>query len=311
MHFPVPWGQMAAQEWGDFRSPKKWLAVHGWLDNSNSWAYLGPLLADRGEHVVAIELPGHGLSDWLPQGLMYHDLEFVACLYRTIRQLGWNRFGLIGHSLGGGLCLTYAATFPEQICTLIMLDITFLPIRPFTPYEFQARVRTAVKSTIIMEERLATRPPRVLKSKEEARERLMQPPVYLKDLDIRETFTVESANLILQRGLKRVEGGWTFRRDPRLVLPSLFFLDFDDQKNQGRNIRCPHLIIEASKGPKSTFGVSMYDVYRENPQFKLVQLEGLHHIHLNEHQIVNKIIVDFLDAAEAQPPLSRVKSSKL
>jgi hypothetical protein len=30
---------------------------------------------------------------------------------------------------GGGICLTYAATFPDQISTLIMLDITFLPIR--------------------------------------------------------------------------------------------------------------------------------------------------------------------------------------
>ena len=39
------------------------------------------------------------------------------------------RFGLIGHSLGGGLVLTYAATFPESVSHLVMLDITFVPIR--------------------------------------------------------------------------------------------------------------------------------------------------------------------------------------
>ena len=31
-------------------------------------------------------------------------------------------------------------------------------------------------------------------------------------------------SIILLLGLKRVESGWTFRRDPRLVLPSLFFI---------------------------------------------------------------------------------------
>ena len=38
-------------------------------------------------------------------------------------------FGLIGHSLGGGLVLTYAATFSESVSHLVMLDITFVPIR--------------------------------------------------------------------------------------------------------------------------------------------------------------------------------------
>jgi hypothetical protein len=29
---------------------------------------------------------------WDRTGMMYHDLEFVACLYRVLKQLGWNRY---------------------------------------------------------------------------------------------------------------------------------------------------------------------------------------------------------------------------
>jgi len=30
-----------------FKANQHWLLVHGWLDNSNSWIHLAPLLADR------------------------------------------------------------------------------------------------------------------------------------------------------------------------------------------------------------------------------------------------------------------------
>ncbi|OQR70313.1 serine hydrolase protein-like [Tropilaelaps mercedesae] len=37
IQFAMPWGQMAAQEWGDPSSSRKVLAVHGWMDNSNTF----------------------------------------------------------------------------------------------------------------------------------------------------------------------------------------------------------------------------------------------------------------------------------
>ena len=38
IQFQMPWGHLAGQEWGDPDSPKKVLAIHGWMDNSNSFA---------------------------------------------------------------------------------------------------------------------------------------------------------------------------------------------------------------------------------------------------------------------------------
>lgn len=62
---------IAFQEWGNTLSPKKILATHGWLDNSNTHSYLGPYLANLGYHVVAIDYCGHGLSSHFNKGVNY------------------------------------------------------------------------------------------------------------------------------------------------------------------------------------------------------------------------------------------------
>jgi pimeloyl-ACP methyl ester carboxylesterase len=50
--------------WGDTSSTKgRILCTHGWLDNSNSFSYLGPILAAKGYEIIAIDWLGHGHSD--------------------------------------------------------------------------------------------------------------------------------------------------------------------------------------------------------------------------------------------------------
>jgi len=69
-------GSLEALEWGRCNT-QPLLAVHGWLDNAASFLGLGKYLEMF--HMVAI------------------DLLDVA------DALGWERFGLLGHSLGAGI----------------------------------------------------------------------------------------------------------------------------------------------------------------------------------------------------------------
>ena len=52
--------QLAAREWQP-EAGIKVIACHGWLDNAASFDFLAPLLSAC--HVVALDMPGHGLSD--------------------------------------------------------------------------------------------------------------------------------------------------------------------------------------------------------------------------------------------------------
>src|SRR5690625_2156424 len=78
------------------------LAIHGWLDNACSFVPLGSLLS--GMDVVAIDLPGHGLSAPRPDGTRYHIDDYVFDLIAIMDDLGWEQACLLGHSLGGAVC---------------------------------------------------------------------------------------------------------------------------------------------------------------------------------------------------------------
>jgi pimeloyl-ACP methyl ester carboxylesterase len=131
--------RIAYQEWGSPQSTKRVLALHGWLDNSNSFKTLGPFLAERGFHVVAMDHLGHGRSDHLGAGGLYSILHSVAVAREFTTALGWNsdsqesvpsgggggagrQFDLLGHSMGGIISTIYSATFPENVRRLVLVE---------------------------------------------------------------------------------------------------------------------------------------------------------------------------------------------
>ena len=225
-----PWGSVLGLEWGE-PGNLHILAVHGWMDNCNTFHFLGPALAAAGYHVVAFDLPGHGHSDPMPAGLHCYDLEFVSVLHRLVRKMGWDqgKYSLLGHSLGGGICLVYTAAFPDQVELLVMLDITFLPVRPGTPLEFQPRLRASVLGGSNLEDRGKTKPAKLYKNREEAVQRMLQPALYMKERRVQQTITERSAWILLERGLREVDNGFIFTRDPRMSVPSLNNLSWEDQ----------------------------------------------------------------------------------
>ncbi|HEU4343217.1 MAG TPA: alpha/beta hydrolase [Candidatus Binatia bacterium] len=111
-------------EWGD-RKDETLIFVHGVRDQGRSWEYLISALVARGfplKHAVAIDLRGHGDSDWPQGGRGYQHEDFLADLAGLLRHLEKDFFTIIGHSLGGSMALLYAGAFPQRVKRLVLLE---------------------------------------------------------------------------------------------------------------------------------------------------------------------------------------------
>ncbi|KAJ6624111.1 Serine hydrolase-like protein [Pseudolycoriella hygida] len=65
------WGHVAGKWWGP-RNVRPIVSLHGWQDNAGTFDTLIPLLP-RHMSYLALDLPGHGLSSHIPDGVMAHQ----------------------------------------------------------------------------------------------------------------------------------------------------------------------------------------------------------------------------------------------
>jgi lipase len=104
-------------EWGPPDGPPL-LCVHG----ITSWGGRFRRLAETrlaAYHVVAVDLRGHGESDWEPPwSLGAH----VGDIVDTLDALKLDRVGVVGHSFGGRLALELASRHPDRVGRIVMLD---------------------------------------------------------------------------------------------------------------------------------------------------------------------------------------------
>jgi pimeloyl-ACP methyl ester carboxylesterase len=112
-------------DWGNADAPLM-LLVHGGRDHGRSFDLIAKSLQPH-FHVLAPDLRGHGDSDWTKGG-SYALTEYVYDLSRLVRGTAADKVTMVGHSMGGMVCLIYAGTFPEQVSALVVLDgVTVLP----------------------------------------------------------------------------------------------------------------------------------------------------------------------------------------
>ncbi|WP_460275336.1 alpha/beta fold hydrolase [Celeribacter sp. ULVN23_4] len=95
------------------------LLIHGVGMQSEAWMPQIEALS-KTHHVIAVDMPGHGQSDPLPVGSMLQD--FVAWLDKVIRTLGLEKVNLAGHSMGALISGGYAATHPNHVLRVALLN---------------------------------------------------------------------------------------------------------------------------------------------------------------------------------------------
>ena len=98
------------------------LMVHGFTGAKEDFADYWDRLAERGWHVVAPDLRGHGASDHPPHADDYTLDLLETDLMALVDELGWDRFVLVGHSMGGMAGQAVAIDHPERLDGLVLMD---------------------------------------------------------------------------------------------------------------------------------------------------------------------------------------------
>jgi pimeloyl-ACP methyl ester carboxylesterase len=95
------------------------ILIHGINVQAHTWEPIAEALA-RHRRVIAVDLRGHGDSEWARQG--YALSSFVADLLALADHLGLATFDLVGHSLGARVALAAAGEFPDRVTRLVLSD---------------------------------------------------------------------------------------------------------------------------------------------------------------------------------------------
>ncbi len=102
------------------------LAVHGFTGAKEDFATQAGRLAERGWQVVMPDLRGHGSS---PSPASGYDLATMAAdLREVVDRLGWDRFVVLGHSMGGMVAQHLALDVPDRVSALVLVGTTDGPV---------------------------------------------------------------------------------------------------------------------------------------------------------------------------------------
>ena len=110
--------RLHAYAWGE-PTGRTLVCLHGVSSHALRFRRLAEQRLGRRSRVLALDLRGHGRSDWEPPW----DFDaHIGDLLDTADGLGIERAIWVGHSFGGRLALELAACRPDRVDRLILLD---------------------------------------------------------------------------------------------------------------------------------------------------------------------------------------------
>ncbi|MDR6841892.1 alpha/beta fold hydrolase [Pseudoxanthomonas sacheonensis] len=259
--FDIPFGRIAGLRSGTTGGPKV-LALHGWLDNAASFLPLASQLPAL--DLVMLDLPGHGRSGHLGPGADYNLLVTLNAVLDVVDALGWERFALLGHSMGAGIGSILAASLPQRVERLVAIEA--LGALAEAPERTAQRLRDGVAAArALPAKKLRVFPD--LGAPVRARMQANQ-------------LSEASARLLVERGVTAVDGGFVWSSDPRLTLPALQRMTEAQVRALIAAIDCPVRVIFAD--PAQTYLPEPLRSERAAllPQGELTVLPGIHHLHM-------------------------------
>jgi len=112
-------------DWGNAAKPPM-ILIHGIARHAHTFDHIAPHFA-RDYHVLAIDIRGHGDSNWDPKG-DYLVEDHVKDLEGLVKRLKLTHITMLGNSTGGRVVQVFAGTHPDLVAKLVVEDVG--PQRP-------------------------------------------------------------------------------------------------------------------------------------------------------------------------------------
>jgi pimeloyl-ACP methyl ester carboxylesterase len=239
---------------------------------------------------LALDLPGHGLSSRIPDGIQYHGVDNLYMLNHLCEEYKWDKLSLMGHSMGSILSFMFACVFPEKVDMLIQID-ALKPQVP-NPERVAKNIKNSVEKFMLADRR----------NKEKT-----EPPAYTYEEMIDKVFegtygsvTKETAEYLLKRNIKKSEkfpGKFYFVRDSRLK--HSFTPNFSQPVilELSKGLQMPHVFFKATNAPyweEKKYFDEVIEILKKNPKFEFHTIESTHHLQLTEPEKISPIISDFI-----------------
>ena len=257
-------------------APIKVLALHGWLDNANSFA---PMAAELPPEIdlVAPDLCGHGLSDHRPPGQWYHLVDFAYEAAALASLLGWQRYHLLGHSLGGATACLITAANPASSISLGLIE-------GLGPLAGKANASAT---------RLRQAWQGLQQSGRDKRRRHASPETAMRARLSQNRMLESSVRLLNERSLMQLDDGWQWRSDPRLRLTSPVRFTETEILHLLQAIACPVLQILPDPPTRLMPTEVMQRRLASVRDYRQQQLPGYHHLHMDSPEACASSLFSF------------------
>ena len=261
----APGRRVSALRWGT--GDPELVLLHGGAQNAHTWDTVA-LALDR--PLVAIDLPGHGRSDWR-EDKAYWPAENARAVAVAIRELAPNAELVVGMSLGGLTALALVTEAPELVRRLLLVDVT-----PGVDRE----KASAVVSFIAGPESFAS---------------------FDEILDRTVLFNPTRSVSSLRRGIlhnayERPDGTWAWRYDRFEIPDGAEMPDFADLWHFVDAVDVPFLLVRGADSPVVS-DEDVAELARRRPAVRVEVVGGAGHSVQGDQPLeLTRIIEDFINA---------------
>ena len=264
----APGQRLSALRWGV--GEPELVLLHGGAQNAHTWDTVA-LALDR--PLVAIDLPGHGHSDWRDDKA-YWPHENAVAVAVAVRALAPHAGAVVGMSLGGLSALALSHHAPDLVRRLVLVDVT-----PGVNREKASAVTAFISG------------PESFASFDEILERTV-------------LFNPTRSESSLRRGIlhnatERPDGTWSWRYDRFTLSDGATVPDFGTFWDAVTAVEVPFMLVRGADSPVVDDD-DVAELRRRNPAVRVeVVAAAGHSIQGDQPLILANLLEDFMTESQA------------